>query len=136
MGAEKEVAEKKPAAEGKKDEGKTISVYKMDMHCEGCAKKIKRAAKHMDGVEEVKTDFSANKLTVTGKVDPAKVKERLEEKIKKKVEIVSAPPKKDGGGEKKAEEKKSDEKKPEEKKAEEKKAPKEVIIIIIILTFC
>lgn len=77
------------------------------------------------GVEDVKVDSVGNKLTVTGKVDPAKIKEKLEEKTKKKVEIVSPQPKKDGGGgsDKKPEEK--PEEKAEDKKAEDKK-PKEV----------
>lgn len=76
----------------------------------------------------MKTDMGTNKVTVTGKVDPAKVKARLEEKTKKKVELISPQPKKDAG-DKKPDEKKSDaksEKKPEEKKSEEKKPPKEV----------
>ncbi|KDP29163.1 hypothetical protein JCGZ_16552 [Jatropha curcas] len=138
MGAEKEAAksegEKKPAAD--KDDAKVISVYKMDMHCEGCAKKVRRAVKHLEGVETVKTDCEGNKLTVTGKVDPEKVKARLEEKTKKKVEIVSAPPKKDGGGDKKPEEK--SDKKPEEKKPEEKKPspPKESTVVLKIRTHC
>lgn len=134
--AKPEAVEKKPAAAAdaggeKKEEAKIVSVYKVDIHCEGCAKKMKRAIKHCEGVEDVKTDCGANKLTVTGKVDPAKIKERLEEKTKKKVDIVSAPPppKKDAdaaasGGDKKPDDK--PEKKPEEKKEEpkeEKKAP-------------
>lgn len=94
----------------------------------------------------MKTDSAANKLTVTGKVDPAGIKEKLEQKIKKKVDLVSPQPaKKDGGGgdEKKTEEKKpaaegKAEGKPAEKKGEEKKPaeekkpkeePKEVIYI-------
>ncbi|XP_073261314.1 heavy metal-associated isoprenylated plant protein 5-like isoform X1 [Populus alba] len=91
--------EKKPAAGAgvKKDDGMFISVYKMDMHCEGCAKKIRHAVKHLDGVESVKTDCAGNKLTVMGKVDPAKIKARVEERTKKRVEIVSPQPKKDGG---------------------------------------
>nr|TKR65891.1 hypothetical protein D5086_0000317600 [Populus alba] len=103
MDAEKEGAkvegEKKPAAGAgvKKDDGMFISVYKMDMHCEGCAKKIRHAVKHLDGVESVKTDCAGNKLTVMGKVDPAKIKARVEERTKKRVEIVSPQPKKDGG---------------------------------------
>lgn len=74
------------------------------------------------GVEQVKTDAGANKLTVTGKMDPAALKARLEEKIKKKVDLVSPQPAKKegggGGGDKKADEKSE---KPSEKKAEEKK---------------
>lgn len=103
------------------------------------------------GVSDVKADPASNKLTVTGKVDSASIKSKLEKKTKKKVEIVSPQPKKDGGGDKKADEKsekkadgksekKSDEKaekkpdgkaekKSEEKKADDKKA-KEVILEI------
>ncbi|KAH6819792.1 Heavy metal transport/detoxification superfamily protein [Perilla frutescens var. hirtella] len=73
-----------------------------------------------EGVEKVKADCDANKLTVTGNVDPAALRERVEYKTKKKVELVSPQPKKDGGGgDKKADEK--TEKKPEEKKADDKK---------------
>ncbi|KAG8647213.1 heavy metal-associated isoprenylated plant protein 3 [Manihot esculenta] len=134
MGAEKKPAAAEPAGGGeKKDDAKVISVYKVDMHCEGCAKKIRRAVKHLEGVEAVKTDCEGNKLTVTGKVDPAKVKERLEEKIKKKVDIVSPQPKKDGG-DKKPDEKA--EKKSEEKKPEEKKPPKESTVVLKIRTHC
>lgn len=47
-------AEKKPTADAgaageKKDDAKVISVYKMNMHCEGCAKKIRRAVKRLEG---------------------------------------------------------------------------------------
>lgn len=75
----------------------------------------------ISGVTDVKADMAANKVTVTGKVDPAKVKSRLEEKTKKKVDLVSPQPKKD---EKKADEKKPDEKKPDEKKSDEKSEKK------------
>lgn len=67
----------------------------------------------------MKTDYTANKVTVTGKVDPTEIKEKLEQKIKKKVELVSPQPKKDGGGDKKPAEKA--EKKEEPKKEEPKK---------------
>ncbi|CAN1167827.1 Heavy metal-associated isoprenylated plant protein 6 [Linum perenne] len=40
-------------------------------------------------VEDARIDFASNKLTVTGKVDLGKVKARVEEKIKKSVEIIS-----------------------------------------------
>ncbi|XP_059635816.1 heavy metal-associated isoprenylated plant protein 3-like [Cornus florida] len=105
--------------EKKADAGTTV-VLKIGMHCEGCAKKIKRSVRHFEGVESVKADIEGNKLTVTGKVDPAKLRDRVAEKTKRKVEIVSPRPKKDaaaagGGGDKKPEEKtekKSDDKKP------------------------
>lgn len=77
-------------------------------------------------VDDVKADIASNKLTVVGKkVDPAKVKEKVEEKTKNKVEIVSVHPKKEaaapapaaGGGDKKAADGKP-EKKPDEKPKE------------------
>lgn len=75
----------------------------------------------------MKADCDANKLTVTGNVAPAALRERVEYKTKKKVELISPQPKKESGagagGDKKADEK--SEKKPEEKKADDKK-PKEV----------
>ncbi|KAF5475810.1 hypothetical protein F2P56_007579 [Juglans regia] len=89
--------QKKP--DDKKDHG--TAVFKMDFHCDGCTKKVVRFVSSLDGVEDVKADFAANKLTVTGKVDPALIKERLEKKTKKIVELVSPRPKKDGGGGKK-----------------------------------
>ena len=73
----------------------------------------------------MKADCATNKLTVTGKVDPSGLREKLEQKIKKKVELVSPQPKKDGGGDKKPADK-APEKKADEKKAEDKK-PKEVM---------
>ncbi|KAI6698070.1 hypothetical protein NL676_018189 [Syzygium grande] len=133
MGEQKEGAKNEGE---KKDEGGNVAVVlKMDMHCNGCAKKVRRAVRNFDGVEDVKVDSVGNKLTVTGKVDPAKIKEKLEEKTKKKVEIVSPQPKKDGGGggDKKPEEK--PEKKAEDKKAEDKK-PKETTVVFKIRTHC
>eukprot|EP00262_Sarcandra_glabra_P007252 TRINITY_DN1993_c0_g1_i1.p1 TRINITY_DN1993_c0_g1~~TRINITY_DN1993_c0_g1_i1.p1 ORF type:complete len:302 (+),score=71.87 TRINITY_DN1993_c0_g1_i1:59-964(+) len=109
---------------GKKDDGRITVVMTVDMHCDGCAKKIKNSVKGFEGVDEVKADFNSNKLTVVGKVDPVKLRERVEKKTKKKVDLVSPIPKKDkegggggGGGDKKGDEKaekKKDDKKPKE----------------------
>lgn len=78
----------------------------------------------------MKADCGANKLTVIGKMDVVAVKQKLELKTKKKVELISPQPKKDApaaaAAAPAAAEKKADEKKPEEKKAPEEK-PKEVI---------
>ena len=65
----------------------------------------------------MKIGCGADKLTVKGtNLDPTAIREKLEEKIEKKVELVSSQPKKDGGG--------GGDKKPEEKKAEKKEEPK------------
>ncbi|KAL0426424.1 UNVERIFIED_CONTAM: Heavy metal-associated isoprenylated plant protein 3 [Sesamum latifolium] len=121
--AEKKAEEggEKAAADGgaKTDEGPITVVLKLDLHCEGCAKKVRRSVSHFEGVEKVKAECEARKLTVTGNVDPAWLREQVETKTKKKVELISPLPQppKDGGGGGAAEEK------PEKKIAEEKKAP-------------
>ncbi|XP_027363298.1 heavy metal-associated isoprenylated plant protein 6-like isoform X2 [Abrus precatorius] len=88
MGEQKEQpkneTEKKPdEAAPKKDDGPAPVVYKFDLHCEGCVKKIKRTVRHFEGVETVKADLSANKVTVTGKMDAVKLRDKLAEKTKK-----------------------------------------------------
>uniref|UniRef100_A0A452YB17 HMA domain-containing protein n=1 Tax=Aegilops tauschii subsp. strangulata TaxID=200361 RepID=A0A452YB17_AEGTS len=65
-------------------------VLKVDLHCAGCATKVKRAIKNAPGVESVKTDTAANKVVVTGAADAAEIKERIEARTKKPVQIVSA----------------------------------------------
>ncbi|KAL5546123.1 hypothetical protein UlMin_005810 [Ulmus minor] len=131
--AGKNDGEKKPAAAAA--DGLTTVVLKLDMHCDGCAKKIKRAVKKVDGVSSVTADSATNKVMVIGKVDPAGIREKLEQKTKKKVELVSPQPKKDGGGGDKKPEEKPAEKKAEEKKAEEKK-PKESTVVLKINLHC
>ncbi|OAY67399.1 Heavy metal-associated isoprenylated plant protein 26, partial [Ananas comosus] len=75
----------------------TTAVLKVDMHCEGCAKKIRKSIKGFEGVEGVKVDVGSGRLTVVGRMDPRKLRERVETKTKKKVELVSPsnPPKKE-----------------------------------------
>lgn len=149
MGEHKEGEKKKSEGEKKGDDGdiaRISVVLKLDMHCEGCAKKIRRSiVKNFDGVESVKADWETSKLTVTGNVDPTKVKEVVEKKTKKKVELVSPQLDKaskegnGGGGDKKPDKKKPDEKK-SEKKSVDKKAeavkddkPKEPAVSTVVL---
>ncbi|GMH09832.1 hypothetical protein Nepgr_011673 [Nepenthes gracilis] len=134
MGEQKEGEKKGDAVAAKKDDGTVTVVLKLDLHCEGCAKKVRRSVKNFDGVESVKADRGNNTLTVIGNVDPVKIKERVEEKTKKKVELISPQPKKgkeDGGGNG---DKKSDEKskKSDDKKTEEK-TPKEPPVKTVVL---
>ncbi|KAL8149920.1 hypothetical protein AgCh_006795 [Apium graveolens] len=125
--------------EKKTETGPITVVLKIDLHCEGCAKKVRRSVKNFEGVEKVKTDSANNKITVTGTVEPEKLREKVEYKTKKKVELVSPQPKKDekkanAKPEKKADDKpeKKTEDKPE-KKVEEKveKKPKEVSSVVL-----
>ena len=139
MGEAKDAGEKKADAGEKKAEGPAPAVFKIDLHCEGCAKKVRRYVRKFDGVEDVKVDSASNKVTVTGKADPVKLREKLEEKTKKEVALISPIPKKEakdgGAADKKSDdksEKKSDEKKSDEKKADEKK-PKETPVSTVVL---
>ncbi|KAJ3682492.1 hypothetical protein LUZ60_015065 [Juncus effusus] len=117
---EEKVKEKKgESGEGKKEGGKdgpAPIVLTTDLHCEGCALKVKKAVKGFGGVDKVSTDLTTNKITVTGTADPWELKERLQSKIKKRVELISPnnPPKK-------KEEKKEKEKGKDKDKAKDKK---------------
>lgn len=72
------------------------------------------------GVETVKSESATGKLTVTGALDPVKLREKLEEKTKKKVDLVSPQPKKEKEKENNKDKNKNDE---DKKKSEEKKKP-------------
>ncbi|XP_076957886.1 heavy metal-associated isoprenylated plant protein 3-like [Bidens hawaiensis] len=131
----------KPADAKKNDGGGPVTVVlKLDLHCEGCAKKIKKSISQFEGVESVKADTASNKLTVVGKVDPTRIKERVEFKTKKKVEILSPQPKKEGGGGD-SEEKKKENQPPEktaeaQKKPEKPKEPQSSTVVLKIPLHC
>ncbi|KAJ8512420.1 hypothetical protein OPV22_002854 [Ensete ventricosum] len=119
MGEEKEKkgdVQKKGGGE-KKEEVEAVEV-KLDMHCEGCALKVRKAVKGFEGVKAVIVDAANNKLRAIGKVDPWKLKEFLEAKTHKMVDIISPkdPPKKPKDDDKKKDcedqKKSSDDKKP------------------------
>jgi copper chaperone CopZ len=93
-------------------------VLRMELHCAGCAKKVRKSIHHMPGVVSVVADPAANTVVVAGTADPAALKARIESKTKKPVQIVSAggnskpppagaepkkpnPEKQQGGGEEK-----------------------------------
>lgn len=74
----------------KEDDGRVTVVLKTDLHCEGCAGKVVKAVRSLKGVESAKTgDYELKKITVIGKVDPVELRQKVEEKIKKKVELIS-----------------------------------------------
>ncbi|XP_038708054.1 heavy metal-associated isoprenylated plant protein 7-like isoform X1 [Tripterygium wilfordii] len=134
---EKEPKPEKPAEE-KKEEKKAeeskdqksppppqeivLNVY---MHCEGCARKVRRSLKGFEGVENVTTDCKTHKVVVKGeKADPLKVLERVERKSHRKVELLSPIPKPPTEEEKKAKEE-------EKPKTEEKKEEPQVITVVL-----
>ncbi|CAN6238220.1 unnamed protein product [Urochloa humidicola] len=152
MGEEEKAKEAAPADKGKeveekKDEGGGGEEKKEDalpspppppeevvmrvfMHCEGCARKVKKILKGFDGVEDVSADSKAHKVVVKGKkaaADPMKVVERVQKKTGRKVELLSPmPPPKD---EKKEEEKKEE---PEPPKPEEEKKEEPTVLAVVL----
>ncbi|KAK9926606.1 hypothetical protein M0R45_023825 [Rubus argutus] len=139
MPEEEKKAEEKPAEkkeEKKSEDGKDGKegdatppppqeiVLRVYMHCEGCARKVKRCLKGFQGVEDVSTDCKGHKVVVKGeKADPIKVLERVQRKSHRQVELLSPIPKPPAEEEKKPEEKP----KPEEKKEE----PPQVITVVL-----
>uniref|UniRef100_A0ACD5UYY5 Uncharacterized protein n=1 Tax=Avena sativa TaxID=4498 RepID=A0ACD5UYY5_AVESA len=104
------------------------------MHCEGCARKVKKILTRFEGVDEVIADSKAHKVVVKGKkaaADPMKVVERVQKKTGRKVELLSPlPPPPE---EKKEEEKKEE---PEPPKPEEKKEPPVIAVVLKVHMHC
>ncbi|KAG7012325.1 Heavy metal-associated isoprenylated plant protein 7 [Cucurbita argyrosperma subsp. argyrosperma] len=101
-------------------------VLKVYMHCEGCARKVRRCLKGFEGVEDVITDCKTHKVIIKGeKADPLKVLDRVQKKSHRQVELLSPIPKPPAAAE---------EPKPEEKetpKSEEKKEEPQVVTVIL-----
>ncbi|KAK3013854.1 hypothetical protein RJ639_010202 [Escallonia herrerae] len=132
----------KAPGDGKKEEGKTEEsneskdpppppppppqeiVLRVFMHCEGCARKVRRCLKGFEGVEDVQTDCKTHKVVVKGeKADPLKVLGRVQRKSHRQVELLSPIPKPAPA----EEPKKEQPPKPEEKKEE----PPQVITVVL-----
>ncbi|ERN09826.1 heavy metal-associated isoprenylated plant protein 7 [Amborella trichopoda] len=129
-GEKEEKKEGKKEGEAKKEEEKakeTVSdeiILKVYMHCEGCARKVRRSLKGFEGVEAVQTDTKTHKVVVKGKkADPLKVCERVQRKSGRKVELISPIPKPE-------EPKKPDEK--EVAKPVEVKKEEPVVILVVL----
>ncbi|KAF7834005.1 heavy metal-associated isoprenylated plant protein 3-like [Senna tora] len=120
---EKKAEEPKNAEDEKKQEPNQPAeppeiLLKVYMHCEGCARKVRRSLKGFQGVEDVITDCKTHKVVVKGeKADPLKVLERVQRKSHRQVELLSPIPKPPAEEDKKPEEEK-EKPKPEEKKEE------------------
>ncbi|KAL5719764.1 hypothetical protein ACHQM5_012505 [Ranunculus cassubicifolius] len=120
--------EEKKAEEPKEPPPPEDIILKVFMHCEGCAKKVRRCLKGFDGVEDVQTDCKTSKVIVKGgKADPLKVLDRVQKKSHKQVELISPIPKPPVEGETKEENNKENVKPEEVKKKEE-----EVIITVVL----
>ncbi|KDO78538.1 hypothetical protein CISIN_1g024847mg [Citrus sinensis] len=121
----KEEAKKEKKEEEKKEEETPEIVLKVDMHCEACARKVARALKGFEGVDDITADSKASKVVVKGKTaDPIKVCERLQKKSGRKVELISPlpkPPPPDA----------DDQEKKEQQKVEKKEEPPAAITVVL-----
>ncbi|KAL1558166.1 heavy metal-associated isoprenylated plant protein 3-like [Salvia divinorum] len=115
------MGEKKEKGNG----GDTI-VLKADFHCEGCATKVMKCIRSFDGVKGATID--GQKITVAGKVDPAKLRQKIEQKTHQKVELISPQPKKDSGGSEKEKKKDNNGKKSDDQKASNEKEPPTAVL--------
>ncbi|KAK6926728.1 Heavy metal-associated domain, HMA, partial [Dillenia turbinata] len=93
-----------------------------------------------EGVEAVRGDSDTNKLTITGKVDPTKLQEKIAQETNKKVELISPKPNnknKDssggGAGDKKSENKPEKKEKSDDKKTKEKEPPVTTAVLKMML---
>ncbi|XP_073022899.1 heavy metal-associated isoprenylated plant protein 3 [Primulina eburnea] len=139
---EKKNTESKEGENKKNDngggKGNVTVVLKADLHCQGCASKIIKCIRSFDGVDTATIGGEGQKITVVGKVDPLKLREKVEQKTHKKIELISPVPKKEAnngdnkennGGDNQKQEKKKESKdkntkdKPDEKKSKEKEVP-------------
>ncbi|KAK2636840.1 hypothetical protein Ddye_031632 [Dipteronia dyeriana] len=81
--------EKKQEPEKKEPEHKVkVLVLKMYMHCEGCARDIKKNIVRMEGVFSVEPDMGNSQVTVKGVFDPPKLVETIGKRLGKHAEIV------------------------------------------------
>ncbi|KAF8378032.1 hypothetical protein HHK36_029365 [Tetracentron sinense] len=127
---EKKTVESNESKEPPPPEEIVLRVY---MHCEGCARKVKRCLKGFEGVEDVLTDCKTHKVVVKGiKADPLKVLERVQRKSHRQVELLSPIPKPPAEDEKKSEVDKANAK-PEEKKEEQ---PQVIIVVLKVRMHC
>ncbi|XP_038875116.1 heavy metal-associated isoprenylated plant protein 8-like [Benincasa hispida] len=74
--------------EPKKEEAQIKTVeLKMNMHCEDCAKDIKKTIGKMEGVMTVETNKESSKVIVKGTVDAPKLVKYIKKKMGKNVEF-------------------------------------------------
>ncbi|KAH7687348.1 Copper chaperone domain-containing protein [Dioscorea alata] len=80
-------------AEKEKQEEVITAIYKLNLHCQECARSIEKHVTRISGVQKVDTDVESGKVTVKGIIDVKKIHELIEKKSKRKVEIISPKPK-------------------------------------------
>ncbi|KAL2536298.1 Heavy metal transport/detoxification superfamily protein [Forsythia ovata] len=100
-GGDKVKGEKNDSKDNNSDEKKSkgneppvnTTVFKLDLHCNGCIQKIYKIITSTKGYQDVKIDRQKELVTVTGAMDMKELAEILKKRMKKEAEIV--PPKKE-----------------------------------------
>lgn len=119
-----------PKAEGNPAPPPEI-VLRVYMHCEGCARKVRRCLKGFPGVEDVQTDCKTHKVVVKGeKADPMAVLERVQKKSHRQVDLLSPIP------EPPAEDPKKPEEKEVEKPPQKKEEPQVITVVLQVHMHC
>ncbi|KAM0045221.1 putative heavy metal-associated isoprenylated plant protein/5/6 [Helianthus debilis subsp. tardiflorus] len=74
--------------DGQKNDSVTM-LLKFNMHCDRCARKVVKFVSSLQGVDSVtRRENDWKKIMVVGKVDPVKLREIMEVKYNKKVELI------------------------------------------------
>ncbi|XP_076942631.1 putative serine/threonine-protein kinase PBL28 [Bidens hawaiensis] len=64
--------------------------FQVFLHCDECARQVRRCVKELEGVEDVVTDCATHMVVVKGeKADPLKILERIRKKTGRKVKLLS-----------------------------------------------
>ncbi|KAG4381678.1 hypothetical protein GLYMA_15G198801v4 [Glycine max] len=96
-----EAKQESPKAESKPEENpeekkepkpQSPCVLFVDLHCKGCAKKIKKSIMKMRGVWGVVIDMAENEVTIKGIVEPQAICNIISKKTKKRAQVISPLP--------------------------------------------
>ncbi|XP_050237362.1 heavy metal-associated isoprenylated plant protein 4 [Mercurialis annua] len=71
-----------------KDGTDITAVYKVNLHCQQCARDIKKPLMRMQGVRSVDVDFQKSEIKVKGVIDVIEFHKKVEKLSKKKVQLI------------------------------------------------
>ncbi|XP_015895358.3 heavy metal-associated isoprenylated plant protein 4 [Ziziphus jujuba] len=87
--AKEGIKEKEKEKEKEKKDGIINAVYKVNMHCQKCARDIKKPLMRTQGVQNVEVDMEKGEIRAKGIFDPIKIHKQIERLSKKKTELIS-----------------------------------------------
>ncbi|RDX88090.1 Heavy metal-associated isoprenylated plant protein 9, partial [Mucuna pruriens] len=93
---EENQAKEKPEKEKKEPKPPSSCVLFVELHCIGCAKKIKKSIMKMRGVEGVVIDMAKNEVTIRGIVEPQEICNVITKKTTKAAQVISPLPQTEG----------------------------------------